>query len=165
MVDWQQEILEAFNQGKTIQFKNTGEEWHDFERQNQLDKPNINYGYREQWRIKPDYDTERKEILEKSDRGHISLDMVDRMSTASSKEIKSEEEAAQQRFPTYKGDIGLNASANYGFQEGAKWQANRMYTKDQLVLFGGFCLGKRMTNPSISGSEMWEAWEKEFKNG
>lgn len=44
-------------------------------------------------------------------------------------------------------------------------KTERFYTKSEMLIFAGFCLGKRMFNPLISGSEMWDAWEKEFENG
>lgn len=130
MTDWQQKIMDAFNQGKTIQFKNTGQEWQDFERQNQLDKPNVNNGYKEQWRIKPTVDEERKEILEKSGTFKITPMM---------EEIIREEEEKQ---------------------------SNKKYSKDEMILFGGFCIGRRAASPGISGSELWNEWLATFgKNG
>ena len=48
------EILEAFSKGKTIQSNHDGKGWKDYERQNQLDKPNLDYGDISNWRIKPD---------------------------------------------------------------------------------------------------------------
>ena len=47
-----EEIIKAFNEGKVIQSKTSGK-WKDFERQNQLDKPNLELGGIENWRIKP----------------------------------------------------------------------------------------------------------------
>jgi hypothetical protein len=119
MVDWQQEILEAFNQGKTIQFKNTGEEWHDFERQNQLDKPNLNYGYKEQWRIKPNYDDEREQLLKDSGRDDI--------------------------IPMMKEE--------------------KKYSREQMFLFAGFCVGKKMTNPGIDIGEVLDEFNATFGHG
>jgi hypothetical protein len=52
MEDWKQEILEAYKKGKTIQANHTGE-WHDFVPQNQVDRPNLDYGEEENWRVKP----------------------------------------------------------------------------------------------------------------
>lgn len=45
-------LLEAYKKGKTIQSNHTGE-WKDFVPQNQLDRPNLNYGTLDNWRIKP----------------------------------------------------------------------------------------------------------------
>jgi hypothetical protein len=54
MEDWKQEILDAYIQGKTIQCNMPdGKWWHDFVPQNQLDRPNVDYGTKNNWRIKP----------------------------------------------------------------------------------------------------------------
>ena len=50
------------------------------------------------------------------------------------------EEAAQKRFPINHNlsileRMGLNSAANMGFIEGAKWQAERSYTFDELRLW------------------------------
>lgn len=48
------------------------------------------------------------------------------------------EEAAQKRFPIdlnagfIERNCSLNATANYGFIEGAKWQAERMYSEEDM---------------------------------
>ena len=47
------------------------------------------------------------------------------------------EEAAQKRFPINHNlsileRMGLNSAANMGFIEGAKWQAERMYSEEEL---------------------------------
>jgi hypothetical protein len=48
-----QELLEAYAQGKTIQSCNNKDVWTDFVPQNKLDRPNVNYGDINHWRIKP----------------------------------------------------------------------------------------------------------------
>lgn len=55
------------------------------------------------------------------------------------------EEAAQKRFPiNYNLSIfertGLNSATNMGFVEGAKWQAERMYSKEEVgeILYNAF---------------------------
>lgn len=48
-----EQILKAFKEGKTIQSRN-GNEWKDFIPQNQVDKPNLDYGGIDNWRIKPE---------------------------------------------------------------------------------------------------------------
>lgn len=50
--DWKEIILEAYKQGKTIQSGGEGD-WEDFVPQNQLDRPNVDYGGENYWRIKP----------------------------------------------------------------------------------------------------------------
>jgi hypothetical protein len=171
MVDWQQAIIDAFNQGKTIQFQNVGEKWHDFERQNQLDRPNVNYGYKEQWRIKP-YETERKEILEKSDSGHISLDMVERMSTTTSKERVSNHPLDVAARDYVKSLSGINYKSLYdfgtqnmeAFKKGAEWRAETTSSKEEMILFARYYFEKVLLESNISASEILEAWEKEFKS-
>jgi len=50
--DWKEQIALAYKQGKTIQANHTGE-WHDFIPQNQVDRPNLDHGTEDNWRIKP----------------------------------------------------------------------------------------------------------------
>jgi hypothetical protein len=130
-MDWKEELLEAFKLGKTIQCNhNNLEEWHDYVPHNQIDRPNLGYGTKENWRIKPTADEERKEILEKSGTFKITPMM---------EEIIREEEEKQ---------------------------SNKKYSKDEMLLFGGFCIGRRATAPGISGSELWNEWSATFgKNG
>lgn len=128
-MDWEEVILAAFEQGKTIQINCNNEGWHDFIPQNQLDRPNVR-GNSDNWRIKPTADEERKEILEKSGTFKITPMM---------EEIIREEEEKQ---------------------------SNKKYSKDEMLLFGGFCIGRRATAPGISGSELWNEWTATFgKNG
>ena len=47
----QEKLIKAWNEGKTIQSKSSGK-WKDYERQNQLDSPNWEYGGIENWRVK-----------------------------------------------------------------------------------------------------------------
>ncbi len=211
MVNWQQEIIDAFNQGKTIQFKNTGEEWHDFERQNQLDKPNINYGYKEQWRIKPTFDEEKEEILEKSGSYRLTPMMKDHIKQTVESAVSTPEEETLNKIKMvlsmgneaqairlleqygefkkerkYTNDVtdldkaatayiktlpGINYRSLYdfatqnkeAFKKGAEWRAETSYSRTEMLLFVGFCLGKRMKDPLISGSEMWEEWLQKFR--
>ena len=46
-------ILKAFKEGKTIESRD-GNGWKDSIPQNQLDKPNLDYGGIDNWRIKPE---------------------------------------------------------------------------------------------------------------
>jgi hypothetical protein len=50
--NWKELILEAYRNGKTIQANHIGE-WHDFVPQNQVDRPNLDYGTEDNWRVKP----------------------------------------------------------------------------------------------------------------
>jgi len=52
MKDKKEIILEAYKEGKTIQYNHSGE-WKDFIPHNQLDRPNLNYGTLDNWRVKP----------------------------------------------------------------------------------------------------------------
>ena len=45
-------ILKAYSEGKIIQSNHSGD-WSDFVPQNQVDKPNLDYGTIDNWRIKP----------------------------------------------------------------------------------------------------------------
>ena len=49
--DKKEKLIIAWESGKTIQSKSSGK-WEDFEKHNQLDKPNWEYGGIENWRIK-----------------------------------------------------------------------------------------------------------------
>ena len=48
---WKELILDAYSKGKTIQSNHSGK-WSDFSPQNQVDRPNLNYGTKDNWRIK-----------------------------------------------------------------------------------------------------------------
>lgn len=50
-MNWKEIILKGYNNNKTIQSNHCGK-WKDFVPQNQLDKPNLNYGDESNWRIK-----------------------------------------------------------------------------------------------------------------
>lgn len=56
----QEKLIKAWNEGKTIQSKSSGK-WKDYERQNQLDSPNWEYGGIENWRVKNDDNDEDME--------------------------------------------------------------------------------------------------------
>jgi hypothetical protein len=47
----QEKLIKAWEAGKIIQSKSSGK-WKDFERQNQVDSPNWEYGGVENWRVK-----------------------------------------------------------------------------------------------------------------
>lgn len=47
-----QELIRAYSIGKTIQSNHSGK-WEDFVPQNQVDRPNFDYGNIDNWRIKP----------------------------------------------------------------------------------------------------------------
>jgi hypothetical protein len=48
-----EELIDAWNNGKTIQSNHHNEPWHDFIKHNQVDRPNFDYGELCNWRIKP----------------------------------------------------------------------------------------------------------------
>lgn len=52
MEDWRKVLLDAYYNGQTIQSNHSGG-WSDFVPQNQVDKPNLDYGNETNWRIKP----------------------------------------------------------------------------------------------------------------
>lgn len=39
---------------------------------------------------------------------------------------------------------------------------DKKYSKDEMLLFAGFCAGRKRVNPSVTGHELWEAWEADF---
>lgn len=120
-MSWKQKILEAFKQGKTIQCNHNNNTWRDFISHNQVDEPNLGYGYEYNWRIKPTPEEEKEQILKASGRDEITPMM------------KAEQ----------------------------PWE-EKHYSKDEMLLFAGFCVGRKRVNPGISGHELWEAWEADF---
>ncbi len=111
---------------------------------------------------------ERKELLEKSDHGHIPLDMVDRMSTASSKEHTSNhpvDVAAREYVSTLPG-VEYRSLYDFGkqnmeaFKKGAEWRAETSFSREEMLLFGGYCIAQKQRNPEITGSELIEGFLK-----
>lgn len=51
MENWKESILQAYREGKIIQSNHSGK-WKDFIPQNQVDRPNVNYGSEKNWRVK-----------------------------------------------------------------------------------------------------------------
>lgn len=49
-------------------------------------------------------------------------------------------------------------------KEALKNFPDKKYSKEEMLMFGGFCAGKFRINPNISGEELWEEWEKLFKS-
>ncbi len=39
-------------------------------------------------------------------------------------------------------------------------EEKRTFSKEQMLLFGGFCAAKMKMNPGMRGSEIWDEWEK-----
>ena len=79
------------------------------------------------------------------------------------------EEAAQKRFPINHNlsileRMGLNSAANMGFIEGAKWQAERMYSEEEVQVKLYECLGHfaQKHNIIINGNEI-DQWFEQFK--
>lgn len=101
-MSWKQEILEAFKNGKTIQYSMYGNHWRDFYPHSPIDVPNVEYGTQENWRIKPEQDTVEN-----------------------------------------------------------PWEEKK-YSKEEMLLFAGFCVGRKKVNPTASGSDLWEDWERDF---
>ena len=119
MEKWKEEILEAYRQGKKIQTKSGTQDWHDFVPQNQLDRPNVNYGTQENWRIKPNYDAEREQLLKDSGRDDVTPMMKE----------------------------------------------EKRYSRDQMFLFAGFCMGKKMTNPGVDIGDVLDEFNSTFGHG
>lgn len=123
-MSWKEEIMQAFNEGKTIQSNHSTGVWRDFRRHNQVDRPNVDYGNESNWRIKPttmDYESEREQLLIDSGRDKITPMM----------------------------------------KEEQPW-IEKKYSKDEMLLFAGFCAGRKRVNPAVTGHELWEAWEADF---
>lgn len=57
----------AWELGQVIQSNHSGE-WKDFEKQNQLDRPNFDYGNIENWRVKPESEMKYKSILQEAEK-------------------------------------------------------------------------------------------------
>lgn len=84
MEKWKQEILDAFSKGKTIQCNSFTEDWCDFLPQNQVDRPNLDFGSQNNWRIKP-AEEEREEILRKSGAYDVTPMMKEELEEAAEK--------------------------------------------------------------------------------
>jgi hypothetical protein len=77
------------------------------------------------------------------------------------------EEAAESRYGTDMDSIrgsnvyDLNTDLKRGFIEGAKWQAERMYSEEDVkeAFFSG-CQSERQIKPRI---KCWEQWFEQFK--
>jgi hypothetical protein len=88
------------------------------------------------------------------------------------------EEAAVLKYPKIC-DASDNCDCNWciemhqkrrGFIEGAKWQAERMYSEEDMLNFGEWCenIQKdhkyiRRINSNISRKELFEIWVEQFK--
>ena len=75
------------------------------------------------------------------------------------------EEAAQKRFPinynlSILERVGLNSAANMGFIEGAKWQAEKMYSEDDMIMFADFFHNYK----ELLKKEKWEILELSKKD-
>jgi hypothetical protein len=115
MKKWQQDILEAFEQGKTIQANHNSTYWHDYVPQNQLDRPNLEYGTEANWRVKP---------FKSAGFGTMP------------------KEAGEPPFKEYRN--------------------NECFTKEDMFLFAGFCVGARQNDPTITATEMFDDWKITF---
>jgi len=47
--------------------------------------------------------------------------------------------------------------------KGAEWQYNRMFTEDEMFLFAGFMMGKKMVDPFIDARKVMEEWKIEVR--
>jgi len=129
-------LSKAYKEGKTIQSKSSGK-WKDFEPHNQLDSPNFDYGGIDNWRIKPEDDP-----LEK----------------AASSFIKS--------LPgvNYRSLFDFATQNKEAFKKGAEWQADRMYTQEDMLFFAGYLKGCKERNPGKDVGEIFDEWEKNLKH-
>ena len=81
------------------------------------------------------------------------------------------EEAAQKRFPINHNlsileRMGLNSAANMGFIEGAKWQAERMYSEEEVLeLLKKFAPHIRYNYKELphTWSQVVKEWFEQFK--
>lgn len=80
------------------------------------------------------------------------------------------EEAVKREYESrqFNSDFPFNPQS---FKLGAKWQAERMYSEEDMVEFGEWCENLqrdnkdiRRNNPDITRKELLEFWKKEFKN-
>lgn len=80
------------------------------------------------------------------------------------------EEAAQKRFPINHNlsileRMGLNSAANMGFIEGAKWQAERMYSDEDVLKFTQTIISQyKSGNTNIENIDLLTETLEKFKN-
>ena len=85
MENWKENIIKAYSEGKIIQSNHHTGDWNDFVPQNQVDRPNLDYGDKDNWRIKPEeswdfmsaekiiQEQKNKQNITKSDKGYGAL--------------------------------------------------------------------------------------------
>jgi hypothetical protein len=133
-------LLLAYESGKTLQVRYCGH-WEDFVPHNQLDSPNFEHSGIENWRIKPE--KEEKEEVECNNCGYLMSLLPDNSiyvctnSECTNCYEKSEnelEEAAEKFRSNNPGTMhgGNNTKIINAFKAGADWQAEQMYTYDEL---------------------------------
>lgn len=44
-------------------------------------------------------------------------------------------------------------------------EEEKLYTRDQMIIFAGFCMGKKMTNPGMDVGEIFSEYEVTFNHG
>jgi len=144
-------LSKAYKEGKIIQFNSSGE-WKDFEPQNQVDRPNFDYKI-DNWRIKPgepNLNTEEDTIME--------VPMP----------VYSKEETLEEAANDFSSD-NYYATQSECFIAGAKWQAERMYTEEEVITLLLDFLGSNesfdISVGACSGFERQEAakWFEQFK--
>jgi len=74
------------------------------------------------------------------------------------------EEAANKAAKVYAVYESGQDDVYQGFVRGAEWQADRMYTKEDMMFFAGFCMGKKQKFPNMSATEIFDEWEKNLKH-
>jgi len=80
--------------------------------------------------------------------------------------IKPEEETLEKAISTLISgyDERGRGIAKMFAQIGAEWQAERMYTEEQLCYFAGYVAGKKHINSGLSISEILEEFKKSKKH-
>ena len=70
-------------------------------------------------------------------------------------------EEAAENYVMNESDATLKLISKYSFKDGAKWQAERMYSEEDVkeAFFSG-CQSERQIKPRI---KCWEQWFEQFK--
>jgi len=136
-------LLKAYREGKTIQSFNSIE-WTDFVPQNQVDSPNFDY-MPDNWRVKPD-EIQPEDIWNEEKKKGIKKLIL--------------ENTLEQAADNFSSD-NYYASQSECFIAGANWQAERMYTLDEIT---EECIDNWLDYRIDNSSKIsFKEWFKQFK--
>ena len=98
----------------------------------------------------------RKEILTKVDNSpEDSLTMG---------QIIPKEETLEEAAQKYCVKEHVGFELKMSFIAGAKWQADRMYTQEDMLFFAGYLKGCKTRDPNKDVGEIFEEWERNLKH-